>query len=152
MNDTRISVSRRIDAPASEIFTFLTLPANHKAIDDSGFIRSVKHGDRIQATGEVFSMEMEGDHMGGEYVTENHVSAYSPNQLVGWKTAPEGKEPPGWEWVWELTPDGPDATDVTLTYDWGKVTDKELLAKNLFPLLSKDQLEQSLANLASAVA
>ena len=41
---------------------------------------------------------------------------------------------------------------VTLTYDWSKVEDPELLKKNLFPLISEEQMEQSLANLASAVA
>ncbi|MEO9150990.1 MAG: polyketide cyclase, partial [Lapillicoccus sp.] len=43
-------------------------------------------------------------------------------------------------------------TEVTLTYDWSAVTDKELLSKLTFPLVTKDQLEDSLGNLASAVA
>lgn len=150
--ESKIVVTRRIDAPAKDIFEVLTLPANHVQLDGSGFIRAVKHGDRIQETGQVFSMEMEGEHMGGEYVTENHVTAYSDNQMVGWQTAPEGKEPAGWEWLYQLQADGADATDVTLTYDWSKVTDKELLAKNLFPLVSEEQLEDSLAKLAEAVA
>ena len=72
------------------------------------------------------------------------------NTLVSWKTAPAGTEPPGWEWVWELDAQGPDSTDVTLTYDWEKVTDKDLLSKVHFPLVSKDQLETSLGNLAAA--
>ena len=148
----RISVSRRIDASAKDIFAVLTLPSRHTEIDGSGFIRSVDHGDRIQETGSKFTMNMEGDHMGGEYQTDNWVSAYSENQMVGWKTAPAGQEPPGWEWLWELQADGSDATDVTLTYDWSKVTDKKLLAKLHFPLVKEEELEQSLANLASAVS
>jgi hypothetical protein len=58
----------------------------------------------------------------------------------------------GWEWMWELQADGSDATEVTLTYDWDKVTDRALLQKVSFPLVSQDQLEESLANLAAAVA
>ena len=67
-------------------------------------------------------------------------------------TVPAGVEPPGWEWVWELKADGPDSTEVTLTYDWSRVTDKGLLQQIGFPLVSKDQLEDSLGNLASAVS
>ena len=63
-----------------------------------------------------------------------------------------GTEPPGWEWVWELEAQGPDQTLVTQTYDWSRVTDKELLAKHLFPLVSEDQLEQSLSKVAEIVA
>jgi hypothetical protein len=54
--------------------------------------------------------------------------------------------------VWELSPQGSDATEVTLTYDWGQVTDKELLRKVSFPLVSEEQLEHSLGNLASTVS
>lgn len=153
MTDTdRISVSRRIDASAKDIFDVLTLPSNHVKIDGSGFVRSVEQGDRIQETGSKFVMNMEGDHMGGEYQTDNWVSAYAENQMVGWKTAPAGVEPPGWEWLWELKADGADATDVTLTYDWSKVTDKDLLNKLKFPLVPEEDLEASLGNLASVVS
>ena len=49
--------------------------------------------------------------------------------MLGWKTAPAGTEPPGWEWLWELRAEGSDATTVTLTYDWTDVSDPELLKK-----------------------
>ena len=97
-------------------------------------------------------MNMTGEHMGGDYQTENHVVGYDKNRLLAWKTAPAGMEPPGWEWVWELTARGGDSTEVALTYDWSAVTDKELLQKIPFPLVSEQQLEDSLANLASAVS
>ena len=41
---------------------------------------------------------------------------------------------------------------MTLTYDWSKVTDQDLLAKNLFPLISEAQMEESVSKLASAVS
>lgn len=150
--ETSTTVSRTIDAPAPEIFDVLTLPSRHRELDGSGFVVSDQHADRITAVGQVFTMNMQGPHMGGEYQTENHVTGYDRNSLVAWKTAPAGAQPPGWEWVWELTADGPDSTEVTLTYDWGKVTDKDLLAQISFPLVTKDQLEDSLGNLASAVS
>jgi len=88
--------------------------------------------------------------MGGEYQTDNIVSAYDENKMLGWKTAPAGTEPPGWEWLWELRAEGSNATTVTLTYDWTNVSDPELLKKVRFPLVSTAQLEDSLANLAAA--
>lgn len=151
-DDTRISVSRTIDAPAAAIFEALTLPAHHVRLDGSGFVRSAVGTDRISGTGDVFTMNMEGDHMGGEYQTDNHVTGYEKDKLLAWQTAPAGTQPPGWEWVWELTPQGPDQTEVTQTYDWSRVTDKELLSQNLFPLVSRDQLEDTLAKVAELVA
>ena len=149
---TSITVQRTIDAPASEIFDVLSNPKRHVALDGSGFVRSDEKAERIQSVGDVFRMNMAGDHMDGEYQTDNHVTGYQPNQLLAWKTAPAGEEPPGWEWLYELTPAGPEQTDVTLTYDWSSVTDKQLLRKITFPLVSKDELETSLAQLAAAVS
>ncbi len=150
-HDRSITVTRSIDAPAKDIFDVLTLPSRHAELDGSGFVVSVDHADRITGTGQVFTMNMRGDHMGGEYKTDNHVNAYSPNQMVGWKTAPAGTEPPGWEWLWELTSTSSDSTDVSLTYDWSGVTDEALLKKVGFPLVGQSQLEDSLNALASAV-
>ncbi|MCU1538138.1 MAG: polyketide cyclase [Humibacillus sp.] len=153
MSDTKsISVQRTIDAPAADLFDVLSNPKRHVQLDGSGFVRSDEHGERIQKVGDVFRMNMAGDHMGGEYQTDNTVSGYSHNALLAWKTAPADTDPPGWEWLWELTPSGPDATDVRLTYDWSTVTDKEILSKVHFPLVSKEQLEDSLGRLAEAVS
>ena len=146
--DSKVVVSRTIEAPADAIFDFLTNPANHVALDGSGFVRSVEHGDRISKVGQVFTMNMQGEHMGGEYKTDNHVSGYVHDELVAWQTAPAGTEPKGWEWMWELEPEGQGQTAVTLTYDWSKVTDKDLLKKVSFPLVKKDALEHSLEHLA----
>ena len=150
--DQQIVVQRTIDAPAEDVFDVLSNPERHAELDGSGFVRSDERTDRIQAVGDVFTMNMSGDHMGGEYQTDNHVVAYGRNAVVGWATAPAGTEPPGWTWVWELTGDGADRTDVTITYDWSKVTDKELLQKVGFPLVKESDLEDSLAKLAEAVA
>ena len=40
---------------------------------------------------------------------------------------------------------------MSLTYDWTDVTDPELLEKNLFPMVSEEQMEESLAKLAAEV-
>jgi len=151
MSDTTsITVEREIPAPTNALFDILSNPHRHTELDGSGFVTGLHHGDRLAKVGQKFTMNMTGDHMGGDYQTDNIVSAYDENKMIGWKTAPAGNEPPGWEWLWELRSEGSDSTMVTLTYDWSKVTDKELLKKISFPLVSQDQLEDSLGALASA--
>ncbi len=151
-DNKRITVQRTIDAPTTDIFEVLSNPERHAELDGSGFVLSDDRSDRITATGQTFRMNMTGDHMGGDYQTDNTVTGYARNQLLAWQTAPAGQEPPGWEWVWELKADGSDRTEVTLTYDWEKVTDQDLLSKLSFPLVPESALEDSLGNLAAAVS
>jgi len=151
-DDKSITVSRTIDASTSEVFDVLTNPQRHAELDGSGFVISDEKSDRITGTGQVFRMNMSGAHMGGDYQTDNTVTGYDANHLVAWQTAPADADPPGWEWVWQLEAQGSDATDVTLTYDWSKVTDQELLKKIHFPLVEQVALERSLDNLAGAVS
>lgn len=153
MSDEKsITVSRTVDASAKDLFEVLSLPSRHVELDGSGLVRSVDHGDRITATGQTFTMNMSGDHMGGDYQTDNHVTGYDEGKLLAWQTAPAGTEPKGWQWVWELVPQGPDSTEVRHTYDWSNVADEALLQKVGFPLVSEDQMEESLNRLAAAVA
>ncbi|MEI5672539.1 MULTISPECIES: SRPBCC family protein [unclassified Nocardioides] len=151
-SDTSITVSRTIDAPTSVVFDVLSNPERHVDLDGSGFVVSDEKTDRITGSGQVFRMNMTGDHMGGDYQTDNTVTGYDLNHLLAWQTAPADTEPPGWEWVWELEAQGSESTEVRLTYDWSKVTDRALLRQIGFPLVTEDQLEDSLGNLASAVA
>ncbi|ROR90839.1 SRPBCC family protein [Nocardioides aurantiacus] len=151
MSETKIVVERTINAPSAQIFEVLSNPERHVELDGSGFVRSVEKSNRIQGSGEVFTMNMAGDHMGGEYRTENHVTGFDPNKLLAWRTAPAGQEPPGWEWMWELEAQGSDATLVRHTYDWSHVTDKALLDKIGFPLVTEQQLDDTLVRLEEAV-
>ncbi|MDO5723610.1 MAG: SRPBCC family protein [Flaviflexus sp.] len=146
--DKKITATRTIDAPAADIFDILTLPAKHSGFDGSGFVRSDDKAQRIQAVGDVFVMNMEGDHMGGEYKMHNHVSAYDKNKMVGWKPATDDapNDPPGWEWLYTLEAVDGESTKVSLTYDWSQVTDEKFLA--LLPLVSEEEMEESLQLLA----
>lgn len=58
-----------------------------------------------------------------------------------------GRGTPGWEWLWELESQGPNETLVRHTYDWSKVTDKKLLEKVKFPLVTESQLSDTLSRL-----
>lgn len=150
-DQTSITVHRDIDASAQDVFDLLSNPDRHNEFDGSGFVRSADHPQRIQAVGDSFRMNMSGDHMGGDYQTDNQVTGFQPGKVISWQTAPAGQQPPGWEWSYELTPESPERTGVSLTYDWSRVTDKEILKQVSFPLISEEQLEGSLAKLAAAV-
>jgi uncharacterized protein YndB with AHSA1/START domain len=148
---TKQTVTRSIHAPAAEIFNLLTNPDRHHEFDGSGFVRSADRAQRIEKVGQTFRMNMEGPHMNGEYQTDNHVTGFAENQLVAWKTAPAGTQPPGWEWVYELKSEGSGDTEVSLTYDWSQVTDQKLLKQVPIPLVSTDDMESSLSALAAAL-
>lgn len=98
-------------------------------------------------------MNMHAEMMGGDYKTENHVTGLDPNKLIAWKPCPEGTsvEDNGWEWVYELQPEGSDSTTVTLTYSWEHANPK-VTKKISFPLFGEKVLEESLERLASTVA
>lgn len=147
----QVTVRRTINAPAKEIYELLTNPERHPDIDASGMVRSLEQGDRLEQVGQQFKMNMFFDKMGGDYQMSNHVTGLQPNRLVAWQPSRPGDEPAGWEWMYELESDGAGSTEVTLTYDWSKVTDKKVLERVRFPVLTEQQLEDSLAQLASAV-
>lgn len=151
-DSTSLTVERDIPSSAKALFDVLSNPHRHTELDGSGFVLGLSQGDRITRVGQKFTMNMSGAHMGGDYQTDNFVSAFDEDKMIGWKTAPAGVEPPGWEWLWELKPSGSDSTTVSLTYDWSKVTDKDLLAQIGFPLVSEDALEDSLGKLAEATS
>ncbi|CAN5128620.1 SRPBCC family protein [soil metagenome] len=151
-DDKKITVTRTIDASTSKVWDVLSNPEHHAQLDGSGLVQSDDHTDRITANGQTFRMNMSGEQMGGDYQTDNHVTGYDEHKLLAWQTASVGATPLGWEWMWELKANGSDSTDVSLTYDWSKVTDAEFLQKVSFPLVPESALEDSLGNLASAVS
>ena len=152
MNEKKISVSRTIDASAKDIFDLLTLPQRHSEFDGSGTVRADEKSQRIQQVGDVFVMNMFNEKKGGDYKMYNHVTGFSPNQLVSWQPAEEKRKdnPAGWEWTYLLTPIDADSTEVTLTYSWAKLTDESI--EHVFPAIPKEDLEESLNLLASAAA
>ena len=155
-NDTtHVTVTRTIDSAAKDIFAVLTLPARHHEFDGSVMVRNADDTVRIDKTGEKFVMNMQSG-SDGDYRTHNFVTAYDENKMVGWKPAPEEdgvapEGPLGWEWLYELAPQGSDSTEVSLTYSWSDVTDPALLKQVRFPVIPEEKLEESLNLLAAAV-
>jgi uncharacterized protein YndB with AHSA1/START domain len=118
-----VTVSRRIKAPAADVFRQLCDPATHPAIDGSGMLREGGSTEIVSAVGDVFAMKMEHPNM-GEYVMDNYVTVFEPDRRIGWNPVNEGTElgtpdgsHNGSKWTFELSPDGPGATIVTEMYD-----------------------------------
>jgi uncharacterized protein YndB with AHSA1/START domain len=120
-----VTVSRRIAAPADQIFAILADPNRHTEFDGTDMLRGVASGEPISAVGDRFVMNMYFDHFGGPYTMDNHVVEFEPGRRIAWAPAAgddkTGRadaigEPVGHRWVFDLAADG-DATVVTETYD-----------------------------------
>jgi hypothetical protein len=130
-----VAVSRRICAPAHDIFQVLASPVRHPEFDGSGMLQEPVSTAMISGAGDVFVMKMYYSEL-GDYEMNNHVVDYEPDRLIGWEpeagrghphAAPDSTEPARWghRWTYRLTPDGPDATIVTETYDCSAAPEEE---------------------------
>ena len=109
-----VSVSRRIEAPASDIFTLLANPVRHPEFDGSGMLRPGASNEVIVGVGDVFVTKMYFTAM-GDYEMHNRIVVFEADRCIAWE--PGNSELPrnGSRWRFDLTPDGSDATLVTGT-------------------------------------
>jgi hypothetical protein len=130
-----VSVSRRIGAPAHDIFQVLADPARHPEFDGSESLRGAGSAGVISGVGDVFVMKMYFAHL-GDYEMNNHVVEYEADRRIGWEpeagrghpdAAPGSSAQTRWgqRWSYHLIPDGPDATIVTEIYDCSRAPEKE---------------------------
>jgi hypothetical protein len=130
-----VTVSRRICAPAHDIFQVLASPARHAELDGSGSVRGTASTTVISGVGDVFVMKMFFSHL-GHYEMNNHVVEYEEDRRIGWEpeagrghpnAAPGSSDRARWgqRWSYQLTPDGPDATVVTEIYDCSRAPEDE---------------------------
>ena len=130
-----VTVSRRIEAAAGDIFRVLANPRRHLDIDGSGMLRGAASEAMICGVGDVFTMRMYySEH--GNYEMNNHVVEFEQDRRIGWEpeagrghpdTAPDSTAAARWghRWSFELVPDGPDATIVTEIYDCSRAPEDE---------------------------
>jgi len=134
---TPVAVSRRICAPAHDIFRILADPARHMEFDGSGMLRGAVTTSAISGIGDVFVMQMYYSEL-GDYEMDNYVVEYEPDRRIGWEpaagtghpgAAPDGSAENRWghRWSYRLTPDGPDATIVTEVYDCSRAPEEHRL-------------------------
>ena len=127
-----VTVSRRISAPAHDIFRVLADPARHVELDGSGMLRgAVTDRSMTPVVGDVFVMQMYYSELGA-YEMNNHIVEYevrpagsggNPSRAGGIRTNSAGRGA-RWGHRWrfdDLVEDGPDATIVTEIYDCSRI-------------------------------
>jgi uncharacterized protein YndB with AHSA1/START domain len=111
-----VSVSRRIETPASVIFKLLADPDRHPEWDGSGMLRPGASNELIVGVGDVFITKMYFDAM-GDYEMHNRIVVFEPDRCIAWEPGNPELARNGSRWRFDLAPDGPSATLVTETYD-----------------------------------
>jgi hypothetical protein len=119
-----VTASRRINAPAHEIFEVLRTPRRHREFDGLNMVRD-SDAPPIEAVGDQFIMRMHNEEY-GNYEMRNQVVEYVQDRAIAW--APkrhdiDDDEDWNHRWGWRLTPDG-DATDVVAFFDCTRVPDE----------------------------
>jgi len=132
-----VEASRRIEAPAKQIFAILANPQRHMDFDGSGMLRGVELDRPISNVGDTFTMKMH--RLGDDYLMLNYVVEFEPDRRIFWEPAPGDPSraeendpskvgiPAGYRWGYILTPDGDDATVVTEVFDYGPLSEELLL-------------------------
>ena|SRR5664280_2572160 len=155
MAEQSIRATKIIDAPAEAIFVVLADPASHAAIDGTGWVRETLGGDPLTAPGQIFRMSMyHVMHPDGTYEVANRVQVFDPPSTISWEPGSDTGDGTlqfgGWIWRYDLTPNGPSNTAVTLSYDWSAVPDA--IRDHIgFPPFPSEHLSNSLAHLAELV-
>lgn len=118
----RVAVSRRVGAPAGEVFAVLADPSRHAGIDGSGMLRFAVGAVPVTQVGDRFAVRMHDDEM-GEYEMTSHVIEFGPNRRIAWEPVmsaasrsedQDAIDDPGRQaWGFEVEPDGPGGTLVT---------------------------------------
>src|SRR5262245_28804589 len=154
MADDCVSATTVIDAPAETVFAVLADPAQHAAIDGTGWVNASVDNKPLTAAGQVFRMSMyHPNHPDRHYETANRVQVFDPPSAISWETGYDDDGTlrfGGWTWRYDLAPTGPSNTTVTLSYDWSAVPDP--IRENIgFPPFPPEHLGNSLAHLAELV-
>jgi uncharacterized protein YndB with AHSA1/START domain len=155
MADESLSATTTINAPVEVIFAILADPAQHPAIDGTGWVCEPLESKPLEAAGQIFRMSMyHPNHPDGNYEMANRVQLFDPPNAISWVPGQDVGDGSltfgGWIWRYDLTPAGPSESKVTLSYDWSAVPDT--LRQHIgFPPFPPDHLSNSLAHLAELV-
>lgn len=150
----RLVRTRTIPASVDQIFTLLSDPRRHRETEPGDWVRGAIDGTPITEVGQVFSMDMYLDVVGGAYRIDNTVTTFDPPHAIAWDPGQADESgrivPGGWRWRYDLT--ASDAgTEVTLTYDWSATTEATREEFGGFPPFPVEFLDASLESLERAV-
>ena len=156
MATERMTATTTIDATPDAVFAVLADPASHAAIDGTGWVREPLDPAPLAEEGQMFRMAMyHENHPDKHYEMANRVEVADAPRTIAWQpgqASPDTGEVGfgGWIWRYDLEPDGPAQTTVTLTYDWSDAT-AEVREFIQFPPFPQSHLDNSLAHLSQLV-
>ncbi|MFN2608129.1 MAG: polyketide cyclase [Acidimicrobiales bacterium] len=101
-----------INASAEAIFAVLADPAQHAAIDGTGWVRETPDSKPLTGAGQIFRMSMyQPNHPNGHYEMANRVQTFDPPSTISWTPGYDGDDGTlrfgGRTWRYDLTPAGP---------------------------------------------
>jgi uncharacterized protein YndB with AHSA1/START domain len=147
--ESRLELTRSINAPAEALFAVISDPAGHVAIDGSGMLVAAQDSSPMTGVGDSFIMNMDREALGdiplGKYQVRNTVTAFVPNELFEWNVGGVDQPPFGHVYGYRLEPVSDGATAVTLYVDWTGVRAGSV--RDRFPIVPVHMLEKSLDNL-----
>lgn len=152
MTTEAVSVVTAVRASPQAVFAVLTDPANHAAIDGTGWVCEPVDSESLTKSGQVFRMGMyHPSHPTGRYEMANQVRELDPPRVISWEPGQEDADGHlsfgGWTWRYDLTPSADGGTAIRLTYDWSGAT-AQVRQIIEFPPFGVEHLENSLHHLS----
>jgi hypothetical protein len=147
----RLEVRRAVAASPAEIFTVLTNPRGHVAIDSSGMLMDAS-GAIVTKAGDTFVVHMDREALNdfplGLYDVTVEIVAFEQDREIAWTV--RGRFNIGHIYGYRLEPID-DGTLVTSYYDWS-ATEQSWKDAAIFPVIPESALRATLGILARTVA
>jgi hypothetical protein len=152
MSDQRLEVQRTIPVPASVIFSLLSRPEGHVAIDASGMLMRAE-GSAVTQVGDTFLVHMDREALNdiplGKYTVSIRITTFEKDREIAWTIEHPLIDPPmGYIYGYVLEPTDA-GTLVTSYYDWSDVP--EVHRRINFPVIPEASLRATLGILARTV-
>jgi hypothetical protein len=141
----RFEVQRTIPFDAATIFSTLSDPQGHVAIDASGMLQSAS-GEPARAEGDTFVIHMDREALGdfpmGKYDVIVTITGYEQDRSISWEVSGEGFPSIGHYYGYRLEP-VEDGTLVTSIYDWSQVGEN-WKSPGTWPIIPESALKATL--------
>ena len=146
VGERQVAYRLTVNAGADELWALLADPHRHHEVDGSGTVKEKVEGPHRLAVGDRFTVHMKKYRI--PYVMGLTVTGSEPGRLIEWA------HPGGHRWRWEFRDNGDGTTDVTETFDYSWVGDRQARAYELLRLQRENGrgISSSLTRLAARYA
>lgn len=143
VGERQVAYRLTVRAGADELWALLADPHRHHEVDGSGTVKPRVEGPHRLAVGDRFRVHMKKYRV--PYVMPLTVTGSEPGRLIEWA------HPGGHRWRWEFRDNGDGTTDVTETFDYSGVGERQAKAYELLRLQKENArgISASLTRLAA---